>query len=80
MTWLRQLLFRRRLYSELSDEIQQHLNERVDELVENGTPRQEAVFAARREFGNVAGKKRLKHRNLDQGGLTAVRRSFRCYL
>jgi len=32
--WLRQLLFRRRLYSELSAEIQEHLEERVDELVE----------------------------------------------
>ena len=54
MMWLRQLLFRRRLYSELSAEIQEHLEERIDELVANGTSREEAVFAARREFGNVA--------------------------
>ena len=53
MMWLSQLLFRRRLYSELSAEIQEHLEERVDELVANGTPREEAVYAARREFGNV---------------------------
>jgi len=52
--WLRQLLFRHRLYSDLSAEIQQHLEERIDELVANGTPREEAVYAARREFGNVA--------------------------
>jgi hypothetical protein len=54
MMWLRQLLFRRRLYSELSAEIQEHLDERVDELVANGTSREEAAYAARREFGNVA--------------------------
>jgi len=52
--WLRQLLFRRRLYSELSAEIQEHLEERIDELVANGTSREEAAYAARREFGNVA--------------------------
>jgi len=54
MMWLRQLLFRHRLYSELSAEIQEHLEERIDELVANGTPREEAVYVARREFGNVA--------------------------
>jgi len=54
MTSLRQFLFRRRLYRELSAEIQQHLEERVEELVANGVPRPEAAYAARREFGNVA--------------------------
>src|ERR1035438_2942660 len=53
MMWLRQLLFRRRIYSELAAEIQEHLEERVDELVASGTPREEAIYAARREFGNV---------------------------
>jgi len=65
MMWLRQLLFRRRLYSELSAEIQEHLEERVDELVENGTPREEAVYAARREFGNVA---RIEERSREVWG------------
>jgi len=54
MTPLRQFLFRRRLYRDLSAEIAQHLEERVEELVANGMPRPEAVYAARREFGNVA--------------------------
>jgi len=56
---------RRRLYSELSAEIQEHLEERVDELVENGTPREEAVYAARREFGNVA---RIEERSREVWG------------
>src|SRR5215831_15125003 len=53
MSWLRQLLSRRRLCSELSEEIQAHLDERVEELVADGMPREEARYAARREFGNV---------------------------
>jgi MacB-like periplasmic core domain/FtsX-like permease family len=65
MMWLRQLLFRRRLYSELSREIQEHLEERIDELVANGTPREEAVYAARREFGNVA---RIEERSREVWG------------
>jgi putative ABC transport system permease protein len=53
MNWLNQLLQRRRLYGDLSDEIEQHLEEKVEELVANGMPREEAMLAARREFGNV---------------------------
>src|SRR5262252_2084806 len=53
MSWLRQLLSRRRLYSELSEEIQAHLDEKVEELVADGMSREDAIYAARREFGNV---------------------------
>jgi putative ABC transport system permease protein len=53
MMWLRQILVRRRLSSDLSEEIQQHLEEKVEELVAEGIPRGEAVYRARREFGNV---------------------------
>jgi len=53
MSWLRQLLSRRRLYRELSEEIQAHLDEKVEELVAEGMSREEAKYAARREFGNV---------------------------
>ena len=53
MSWLKQLLSRRRLYSELSEEIQAHLDEKVEELVADGMSREEAIYAARREFGNV---------------------------
>jgi predicted permease len=53
MNWLRQLFSRRRLYLELSEEIQAHLEEKVEELVAEGMPREEAMRSARREFGNV---------------------------
>ena len=53
MNWLKQLFSRRRLYSELSDEIQTHLDEKTEELVAGGMSLEEAMHAARREFGNV---------------------------
>src|SRR6201984_57853 len=53
MTWLKQLFSRRRLYGDLSEEIQEHLEEKIEELVANGMSRKEASAAARREFGNV---------------------------
>jgi len=54
MNWLRQLLSRRRMYDELSEEIREHLEEKTDELVARGMSREEAAYAARREFGNVS--------------------------
>jgi predicted permease len=54
MTWLNQLLSRRRLYDDLSEEIQQHLEEKIEELVARGMSRSDAIAAARREFGNVS--------------------------
>src|ERR1039457_3610427 len=53
MNWLRQLFSRQRLYQELSEEIQTHLDEKVEELVAEGLSREEAMRSARREFGNV---------------------------
>jgi macrolide transport system ATP-binding/permease protein len=53
MNWLKQLISRRRLYNDLSDEIQEHLDEKIEELVAAGVPRKEASARARREFGNV---------------------------
>jgi len=53
MNWIKQLFSRRCLYNDLSAEIQEHLAEKVDELVAGGMSREEATFAARREFGNV---------------------------
>jgi predicted permease len=53
MNWIKQLLSRRRLYNDLSQEIQEHLEEKIDELVATGMSRKEATAAARREFGNV---------------------------
>ncbi|HEY6270769.1 MAG TPA: ABC transporter permease [Terriglobales bacterium] len=53
MSWIRQLFSRRRLYSDLSEEIHEHLAEKIEELVVSGMPREEAAHAARREFGNA---------------------------
>jgi predicted permease len=54
MTWLKQLSSLGRRYDDLSVSIQEHLEERIDELMEEGMPRKEAERAARRGFGNVA--------------------------
>src|SRR5882724_11212627 len=53
MKWFKQLFPRRCLYDDLSSEIQEHLEEKVEELVARGMSRTEATSAARREFGNV---------------------------
>jgi putative ABC transport system permease protein len=53
MNWLKQLFSRRRLYGDLSTEIQEHLEEKIEELVSSGMSRKEATAAARRQFGNV---------------------------
>ncbi len=45
--------FRRRRYDDLSVSIQEHVAERVDELIAEGMPRVQAEQTARREFGNV---------------------------
>ena len=53
MSWLRQLFSRRQMYRDLSEEIQAHLDEKVEELVADGISRDEARQAALREFGNL---------------------------
>ena len=41
MNWLQQLISRRREYCNVSDEIAEHLQEKVEELMSSGMPRQE---------------------------------------
>jgi len=53
MNWLKQLFSRRRLYDDLSEEIREHLEEKIEELVASGMARKEAAAIARREFGNA---------------------------
>ena len=53
MSYLSKLISRRRLYRELSEEIQAHLDEKIEELVADGMSREEAKQAALREFGNI---------------------------
>ncbi|MGC1483274.1 MAG: ABC transporter permease [Candidatus Acidiferrum sp.] len=47
------MLSRRRLYSELSEEIRAHIEEKSEELVASGMSRKEVEAAARREFGSL---------------------------
>src|ERR1700691_4447768 len=47
------LFSRRRRFEELSESMREQLSEKVEELVEGGMAREDAEFAARREFGNV---------------------------
>jgi hypothetical protein len=42
MNWIMQLFLRRRLFGDLSAEIQEHLAEKIDELITSGVPREEA--------------------------------------
>ena len=44
---------RKKRYGELSASIEEHLAEKIDELVESGLTREEATYAARRAFGNT---------------------------
>ncbi len=53
MMWVKRLFSRHRLYGDLSEEIREHLEEKIEELVAGGMSREEAEHAARREFGNV---------------------------
>src|SRR5882757_7034664 len=53
MKLLMQLFSRRQLYGDLTEEIREHLDEKVEELVAGGMSRKEATAAARRAFGNV---------------------------
>ena len=45
--------FRSRRYDDISVSIQEHIDERVDELMEEGISHDEAERTARRDFGNV---------------------------
>jgi putative ABC transport system permease protein len=53
MDWLKRIFRRDRLYAEVSQSIREHLEEKIEVLMENGMSLEEASRAARREFGNV---------------------------
>ncbi|GGG89215.1 ABC transporter permease [Edaphobacter dinghuensis] len=54
MKWIWPQYSRHRRYSELSDSIREHLDEKIADLMDRGMTREQAESAARREFGNVA--------------------------
>jgi predicted permease len=51
--WISDWFSRRRAFGDLSEEIREHLEEKIEELVAAGMLRSDAEAAARREFGNV---------------------------
>src|ERR1700676_1981299 len=53
MRWFKRLFWRRRLFSELSEEIQAPLEEKIEELVADGMSRKEATAGARGAVGDV---------------------------
>ena len=52
MSWFGQLFSRRRHYDELSESIREHLDEKIEDLIDRGMTREAAEQAARRQFGN----------------------------
>ena len=65
---------RKRRYDDISVSIQEHIDERTDELMEEGMPRDEAERTARREFGNVA-----LMRGAEPRGVAVAAGSNRCW-
>ncbi|ADV83063.1 ABC transporter permease [Terriglobus saanensis] len=53
MSRFRRFFSRDRRYDDLSVSIQEHLDERIEELIEEGMSREKAERTARRDFGNV---------------------------
>jgi len=49
MNWFTQLFARRQIYNDLSAEIQQHLDEKVEALMNEGMSRRDAEYAARQQ-------------------------------
>lgn len=54
MHGLSRLFSRHRRYDDISVSIREHIQERAEELMDEGMPREQAEQTARREFGNVA--------------------------
>src|ERR1700739_5034465 len=54
MRGLMRTVGRQRRYDDVSVSIREHLEERTEELMEEGLPRQQAEQQAKREFGNAA--------------------------
>jgi predicted permease len=52
MNWLKRIFRRGNLYSDLNEELRQHIEEKAEQLVREGMSREEAEQAAKRAFGN----------------------------
>ena len=53
MKAIRRLFSRSRRYDDLSVSIREHLEGKIEELMDEGMPRTQAEQIAKREFGNV---------------------------
>src|SRR6185295_11440058 len=53
MKWILARLRQRRIHRELAEEIESHIAERIDDLIESGVGEAEARQKARRDFGNA---------------------------
>jgi predicted permease len=53
LRWIRNLIARRQMERDLTEEMALHIDEKIEELVRQGVPRPAAVTAARRTFGSV---------------------------
>ena len=80
MAWFRLLFSRRRRYSDLSVSIQEHLAEKIDELVDEGMPRAQAEQAARRAFGNLALIEQRSREAWQWPAIESILRDFRLAL
>jgi predicted permease len=54
MNWLKQLISRRQESSNVQDELAEHLQETIEDLMANGLSREDATITARRQVGNLA--------------------------
>ena len=72
MQFLNRLFNRGRRYDDLSVSIQEHIDERTEELMEDGMARKEAEQAARREFGNVTLMKERSREEWQWGALESL--------
>lgn len=52
MNWFKQIFARHRIHQDLADEIREHIEEKIEELIAAGMSKEEAETVARREFGN----------------------------
>jgi predicted permease len=53
MNWFTRIFRRRNLYSDLAEEMREHIAEKTEQFMREGMSREEATRAARRAFGNA---------------------------
>jgi len=72
MQGLNRLFGRGRRYEDLSVSIQEHIEERAEELIDEGMTRKQAEQTARREFGNVTLLRERSREEWQSSGLESI--------